>query len=41
MLGKLPEEPEWVKDLTETETNPTTAFCGRMDISALLAYCAT
>lgn len=39
MLGKLPEEPEWVKDLTET--NQTTAFCGRMDISALLAYCAT
>lgn len=41
MLGELPEEPEWAKDLTETETNPATAFYGRMDISAQLAYCAT
>lgn len=37
MLGELPEEPEWAKDLTETETNPVTAFYGRMDISAQLA----
>lgn len=41
MLGELPEEPEWAKDLIETETNPAIAFYGRMDVSAQLADCAT
>lgn len=41
MPGELPEEPQRAKDLTETETDPATAFYGRMDVSAQLAYCAT
>lgn len=41
MPGELPKEPEWARGLTETETNPATPFCGKMDVAAQLSYCAT
>lgn len=41
MLGELPKEPEWARGLTEMETNPATAFYGKMEVLAQLAYCAT